>query len=114
MISGDPLTGRENELDAIRRALSKVGDHSGVVIVGAAGVGARLLLLSGAFLRAVFAAAFLGVPVLWPRAFDPAALFRALSDCARVFLLPARCLDALDAFAGFFLRFAACLRLVAM
>src|ERR1700733_15688787 len=39
MISGDPLTGRENELDAIRRALSRVGDYSGAVIVGAAGVG---------------------------------------------------------------------------
>jgi DNA-binding CsgD family transcriptional regulator/tetratricopeptide (TPR) repeat protein len=39
VISGDPLTGRDNELDAIRRALSKVGDYSGAVIVGAAGVG---------------------------------------------------------------------------
>ncbi len=39
MISGDPLTGRDNELDAIRRALSRVGNHSGAVIVGAAGVG---------------------------------------------------------------------------
>ena len=39
MISGDPLTGRENELDAIRRALSRVGNYSGAVIVGAAGVG---------------------------------------------------------------------------
>src|ERR1700722_4404502 len=37
--SGDPLTGRENELDAIRRALSTVGNYSGAVIVGAAGVG---------------------------------------------------------------------------
>src|ERR1700761_2405866 len=39
VISGDPLTGRDNELDAIRRALSRVGDYSGAVIVGAAGVG---------------------------------------------------------------------------
>ncbi len=39
MISGDPLTGRENELNAIQRALSRVGDYSGAVIVGAAGVG---------------------------------------------------------------------------
>jgi DNA-binding CsgD family transcriptional regulator/tetratricopeptide (TPR) repeat protein len=39
VISGDPLTGRENELNAIRRALSRVGDYSGAVIVGAAGVG---------------------------------------------------------------------------
>jgi ATP/maltotriose-dependent transcriptional regulator MalT len=36
---GDPLTGRENELDAIRRALSRVGNYSGAVIVGPAGVG---------------------------------------------------------------------------
>ena len=39
VISGDPLTGRDNELDAIRRALSRVGNYSGAVIVGAAGVG---------------------------------------------------------------------------
>ncbi|MFY1620985.1 AAA family ATPase, partial [Micromonospora sp. WMMD736] len=39
MISGDPLTGREHELAAIRRALSGGGKHCGVVIVGAAGVG---------------------------------------------------------------------------
>jgi DNA-binding NarL/FixJ family response regulator len=39
VISGDPLTGRDSELDAIRRALSGVGNYSGVVIVGAAGVG---------------------------------------------------------------------------
>ncbi|HYB35371.1 MAG TPA: AAA family ATPase, partial [Mycobacterium sp.] len=39
MISGDPLTGRDSELAAIRRALSGVGNYSGVVIVGAAGVG---------------------------------------------------------------------------
>ena len=39
MTSGDPLTGRDSELDAIRRALSGVGNYSGVVIVGAAGVG---------------------------------------------------------------------------
>ena len=40
MISGgDPLTGRENELAVIRRALSGVGNFSGAVIVGAAGVG---------------------------------------------------------------------------
>ncbi|MBV8179374.1 MAG: AAA family ATPase [Mycobacterium sp.] len=39
MISGDPLTGRDNELAFIGRALSGVGNHSGAVIVGAAGVG---------------------------------------------------------------------------
>lgn len=39
MISGDPLTGRDSELGVIRRALSGVGNYSGVVIVGAAGVG---------------------------------------------------------------------------
>lgn len=39
MISGDPLTGRDKELTVIRRALSGVGNHSGAVIVGAAGVG---------------------------------------------------------------------------
>jgi DNA-binding CsgD family transcriptional regulator len=39
VISGDPLTGRDNELTVIRRALSGVGNHSGAVIVGAAGVG---------------------------------------------------------------------------
>jgi DNA-binding CsgD family transcriptional regulator len=37
--SGDPLTGRDSELVSIRRALSGVGNYSGVVIVGAAGVG---------------------------------------------------------------------------
>lgn len=39
MISGEPLTGRDDELSAIRRALRGVGSRSGVVIVGAAGVG---------------------------------------------------------------------------
>lgn len=39
MISGDPLTGREDELAAIRRVLGGAGNHSGVVIVGTAGVG---------------------------------------------------------------------------
>jgi DNA-binding CsgD family transcriptional regulator len=37
--TGDPLTGRDSELSAIRRALSGVGNHRGAVIVGAAGVG---------------------------------------------------------------------------
>jgi DNA-binding CsgD family transcriptional regulator/tetratricopeptide (TPR) repeat protein len=37
--SGDALKGRESELAVIRRALRGVGGHSGVVIVGAAGVG---------------------------------------------------------------------------
>ena len=39
MIGAEPLTGRNSELGAIRRALSGAGSHSGVVIVGAAGVG---------------------------------------------------------------------------
>ncbi len=39
MISGDPLTGRDGELTAIRRVLGGVGNYSGVVIIGAAGVG---------------------------------------------------------------------------
>ncbi|HYB38441.1 MAG TPA: LuxR C-terminal-related transcriptional regulator [Mycobacterium sp.] len=39
MISGDPLTGRDSELAAVRRALSGVGNYSGVVIAGAPGVG---------------------------------------------------------------------------
>ncbi|WP_102145267.1 LuxR family transcriptional regulator [Mycobacterium hubeiense] len=39
MTSGDPLTGRDCELAAIRRALSSTGKYSGVVIVGPAGVG---------------------------------------------------------------------------
>src|ERR1700679_1947414 len=38
-ISRDPLTGREDELEVIHRALNKVGNSSGVVIVGAPGVG---------------------------------------------------------------------------
>jgi DNA-binding CsgD family transcriptional regulator len=37
--SGDALTGRDSELTTIRMALRGVGGHSGVVIVGAAGVG---------------------------------------------------------------------------
>lgn len=39
MISGDPLAGRDGELATIRRALGGGGNKSGVVIVGAAGVG---------------------------------------------------------------------------
>ncbi len=39
MISGDPLAGRDDELALIRRALSGASKSSGVVIVGAAGVG---------------------------------------------------------------------------
>ncbi|MGH3558163.1 MAG: AAA family ATPase, partial [Mycobacterium sp.] len=39
MISGDTLTGREDELGVIRRTLSGSGNYSGVVIAGAAGVG---------------------------------------------------------------------------
>jgi DNA-binding CsgD family transcriptional regulator len=39
VISGDPLTGRDSELAAIRRALRGIGNYSGVVIAGAAGVG---------------------------------------------------------------------------
>jgi DNA-binding CsgD family transcriptional regulator len=39
VISGDPLTGRDDELAFIRRAIGVGGKHSGVVIVGAAGVG---------------------------------------------------------------------------
>ena len=39
MTSGDPLTGRDDELAAVRRALSGSGNHCGVVIVGAPGVG---------------------------------------------------------------------------
>ena len=39
MISCDLLTGRDSELGIIRRALSGTGNHSGVVIAGAAGVG---------------------------------------------------------------------------
>ncbi|BBZ46138.1 LuxR C-terminal-related transcriptional regulator [Mycobacterium parmense] len=39
MIGADLLTGRDSELAAIRRALSGVGNSSGAVIAGAAGVG---------------------------------------------------------------------------
>jgi DNA-binding CsgD family transcriptional regulator len=39
VISGDPLTGRDDELAFIGRALRAGGRHAGVVIVGAAGVG---------------------------------------------------------------------------
>ncbi len=39
VISSEPLTGRGCELAIIRRALSGAGNHSGVVIAGAAGVG---------------------------------------------------------------------------
>jgi len=38
-MTGDPLTGRDSELDVIHHALSGVGNYSGAVIVGAAGVG---------------------------------------------------------------------------
>ncbi|MFY9918534.1 MAG: AAA family ATPase, partial [Mycobacterium sp.] len=38
-MTGDLLTGRDSELGAIRRALSGAGNHCGVVICGAAGVG---------------------------------------------------------------------------
>jgi DNA-binding NarL/FixJ family response regulator len=48
---GDPLTGREDELEVIQRALSKVGSSSGVVIVGAAGVG-KTRLAREALIRA--------------------------------------------------------------
>ena len=36
---GDPMTGRDSEMEVIRRALSGVGHKSGAVIVGSAGVG---------------------------------------------------------------------------
>lgn len=39
VISGDLLIGRDSELATIRRALSGAGQHSGVLIAGAAGVG---------------------------------------------------------------------------
>ena len=39
VISGELLTGRDSELGIIRRALSRTGNHSGVVIAGGAGVG---------------------------------------------------------------------------
>jgi DNA-binding CsgD family transcriptional regulator len=39
VIGAEPLTGRDSELGAIRRALSPAGNHAGVVIAGAAGVG---------------------------------------------------------------------------
>jgi DNA-binding CsgD family transcriptional regulator len=39
VIRGDPLTGREDELEVIQRALNGAGSYSGVVIVGGAGVG---------------------------------------------------------------------------
>ena len=39
MGGGGPLTGRDSELVAIRRALGGIGGYSGVAIVGAAGVG---------------------------------------------------------------------------
>jgi hypothetical protein len=52
VISGDALTGRDTELVTLRRALSGVGNFSGVVIAGAAGVGktrlARELLAQAA------------------------------------------------------------------
>jgi len=37
--SGEPLTGRDSALRLVRRALGGAGNHSGVVIAGAAGVG---------------------------------------------------------------------------
>ena len=51
VISGDQLTGREHELEVIHRALNKVGSSSGVVIVGAPGVG-KTRLAREALLRA--------------------------------------------------------------
>jgi DNA-binding CsgD family transcriptional regulator len=39
VIGAEPLTGRDSEFGIIRRALSGAGNHSGVVIAGAAGVG---------------------------------------------------------------------------
>ncbi|OBH57304.1 LuxR C-terminal-related transcriptional regulator [Mycobacterium sp. E2479] len=39
MIGAEPLTGRDSEWGIIRRALSPGGNHRGVVIAGAAGVG---------------------------------------------------------------------------
>ncbi len=39
MTSGDTLTGRDNELAALRRALTGAGNYAGVVIAGPAGVG---------------------------------------------------------------------------
>lgn len=39
VISGKPLAGRDSEMRLIRRALSGAGNHAGVVIAGAAGVG---------------------------------------------------------------------------
>lgn len=51
VISGDPLTGRDGELAVIRRALSGAGNYSGVVIIGAPGVGKTRLareVLTGA------------------------------------------------------------------
>ena len=39
MIGAESLTGRDSEIGIIRRALSGAGNHSGVVIAGAAGVG---------------------------------------------------------------------------
>jgi predicted ATPase len=39
VISGDALTGRDDELASLRRALSGVGNFAGVVIAGPAGVG---------------------------------------------------------------------------
>jgi DNA-binding CsgD family transcriptional regulator/tetratricopeptide (TPR) repeat protein len=51
VISGDPLAGREDELDVIHRALNKAGNSSGVVIVGAAGVG-KTRLAREALIRA--------------------------------------------------------------
>jgi DNA-binding NarL/FixJ family response regulator len=38
-MTGDPLTGRDSEMEVIRRALSGLGNKSGAVIVGSAGVG---------------------------------------------------------------------------
>jgi DNA-binding CsgD family transcriptional regulator len=39
VIGAEPLTGRDSELGLIRRALSGAGNHCGVLIAGAAGVG---------------------------------------------------------------------------
>ena len=83
-----------------------------VIFVGATAFAFFGVTALTAFFAAVFfGAAFLRAPVLRLRAFAPAALDRFLVAArTSLFFLPAPCLDA---FVGF-LRFAACLRLVAM
>jgi glycerophosphoryl diester phosphodiesterase len=60
MVGAEPLTGRDTELGIIRRALSGVGNHSGVVIAGAAGVGRTWLAH-----QALRHAAAAGGPTKW-------------------------------------------------